>query len=115
MSLSDPRASLDTKVAKRKIPALPGSESDPSSLNDRYLLLSLRIFFLISVNGSQKYKLMYFNKNTSIYIPEIHLQKLKKKKKPLGTGEDRLCGLVIRVSGYRSRGPGFDARPYQIF
>jgi hypothetical protein len=28
---------------------------------------------------------------------------------------DRLCGLVIRVSGYRSRGPGFDSRPYQIF
>jgi hypothetical protein len=27
---------------------------------------------------------------------------------------DRLCGLVVRVSGYRSRGPGFDS-PYQIF
>jgi hypothetical protein len=24
---------------------------------------------------------------------------------------DRLCGLVDRVSGYRSRGPGFDSRP----
>jgi hypothetical protein len=29
--------------------------------------------------------------------------------------EDRLCGLVIRVPGYRSRGPGFDSRLYQIF
>jgi hypothetical protein len=28
---------------------------------------------------------------------------------------DRLCGLVVRVPGYRSRGPGFDSRPYQIF
>jgi hypothetical protein len=28
---------------------------------------------------------------------------------------DRLCDLVVRVSGYRSRGPGFDFRPYQIF
>jgi hypothetical protein len=28
---------------------------------------------------------------------------------------DRLCGLVVRVSGYRSRGPGFHSRPYQIF
>jgi hypothetical protein len=28
---------------------------------------------------------------------------------------DRLCGLVVRVSGYRSRGPGFDFRRYQIF
>jgi hypothetical protein len=31
------------------------------------------------------------------------------------TSYDRLCGLVIRVSGYRSRGPGFDSVPYQIF
>jgi hypothetical protein len=29
--------------------------------------------------------------------------------------EDRLCGLVVTVSGYRSRGPGFDSQPYQIF
>jgi hypothetical protein len=24
-------------------------------------------------------------------------------------------GLVVRVPGYRSRGPGFDSRHYQIF
>ena len=28
---------------------------------------------------------------------------------------DRLCGLVVRVSGYRYRGFGFDSRRYQIF
>ena len=28
---------------------------------------------------------------------------------------DRLCGLVVRASGYRYRGPGFDPRRYQIF
>jgi hypothetical protein len=28
---------------------------------------------------------------------------------------DDLCGLVVRVSDYRSRGPGFDSQPYQIF
>jgi hypothetical protein len=27
----------------------------------------------------------------------------------------RLCDLVVRVSGYRSRGPGFDSRRFQIF
>jgi len=31
------------------------------------------------------------------------------------TQMDRLCGLVVRVSGYRYRGPGFDPRRYQIF
>jgi hypothetical protein len=28
---------------------------------------------------------------------------------------DRLSGLVYRVPGYRSRGPEFDSRRYQIF
>jgi hypothetical protein len=28
---------------------------------------------------------------------------------------DRLCGLVVRVPGYRSRGPGFDCLRYEIF
>jgi hypothetical protein len=28
---------------------------------------------------------------------------------------DPLCGLVVRVPGYRSRDPGFDFRLYQIF
>jgi len=29
---------------------------------------------------------------------------------PLYHDRDRLCGLVVRVSGYRYRGPGFDPR-----
>jgi hypothetical protein len=28
---------------------------------------------------------------------------------------DRLCGLVVKVPCYRSRGPGFDSQRYQIF
>jgi hypothetical protein len=28
---------------------------------------------------------------------------------------DRLCDLMVRVSGYRSRGPEFDSRRFQIF
>jgi hypothetical protein len=28
---------------------------------------------------------------------------------------DCLCGLVVRVYSYRSRGPGFDSRSFQIF
>jgi hypothetical protein len=41
-----------------------------------------------------------------IYFKDIHSQ-IKKN--------DRLCGLTIRVPGYRSRGPEFDSRRYQIF
>jgi hypothetical protein len=33
----------------------------------------------------------------------------------VGPLSDRLCGLVVRVSGYRYRGLGFDPRCYQIF
>jgi hypothetical protein len=29
--------------------------------------------------------------------------------------DDRLCRLVVRVPAYRSTGPGFDFRDYQIF
>jgi hypothetical protein len=29
--------------------------------------------------------------------------------------KDRLCGLVVRVPGYRSRGPRCDSRRYQVF
>jgi hypothetical protein len=28
---------------------------------------------------------------------------------------DRLCGLVVRVLGYRFRGPGFDSQALQDF
>jgi hypothetical protein len=31
------------------------------------------------------------------------------------TNQDRLCSLVAKVSTYKSRGPAFDSRPYQIF
>jgi hypothetical protein len=33
----------------------------------------------------------------------------------LSVVSDRLCGLAVRVSGYRYRGLGFDSRRYQIF
>jgi hypothetical protein len=33
-------------------------------------------------------------------------------KTTITTFSDRLCGLVVKVPGYRSRGPGFDSRRY---
>jgi hypothetical protein len=38
-----------------------------------------------------------------------------KRKKWNQRCDDRLCGLVVRVPGYRSRGPEIDSRRYQIF
>ena len=37
------------------------------------------------------------------------------RKLPNEELNDRLCGLVVRVSGYRYRGLGFDSRRYQSF
>jgi hypothetical protein len=34
---------------------------------------------------------------------------------PQANYSEHLCGLVVRVPGYRSRGPEFDSRGYQIF
>ena len=39
----------------------------------------------------------------------------RKQVLPCEAESDRLCGLVVRVSGYRYRGLGFDSRRYQIF
>ena len=43
------------------------------------------------------------------------LQSLNNTFSVLTARVDRLCGLVVRVSDYRYRGPGFDSRRYQIF
>jgi hypothetical protein len=39
-------------------------------------------------------------------VPFLHLMNKKK---------DRLCGLVVRVPRYRSRGSGIDSQRYQMF
>jgi hypothetical protein len=44
----------------------------------------------------------------------IH-QLVYENNKSVGKCVDHLCGLVVRVPCYRSRGPGFDSRYYQIF
>jgi hypothetical protein len=45
-----------------------------------------------------------------------HLQVVCKPKYQLSNSSCHIfCGLVVRVSGYRSRGAGFDSRLYQIF
>jgi len=55
------------------------------------------------------------NKNKKKKNKKKEEEEKEKKKKKKTTRFDRLCGLVVRVSGYRYRGPGFDPRRYQIF
>jgi hypothetical protein len=45
----------------------------------------------------------------------LYLQEIRKVTyNYLYLKSDRLSGLVIRVTGYRYRGPGFDSRRYQL-
>jgi hypothetical protein len=44
-----------------------------------------------------------------------HVNKPTSKKNYNPYYLDRRCGLVVRIFGYRSRGPGCDSRRYQIF
>ena len=45
----------------------------------------------------------------------LHVSGIRANLRCVSILGDRLCGLVVRVSGYRYRGLGFDSRRYQIF
>ena len=53
--------------------------------------------------------------HTEVELVYKDLNKSIVKYNVYSMGVDRLCGLVVRVSGYRYRGLGFDSRRYQIF
>jgi hypothetical protein len=54
-------------------------------------------------------------------LPELNLLLLSSSVRPTALTykhrelNDRPCYLVVRVSGYRSRGRGFNSRRYQVF
>jgi hypothetical protein len=48
-------------------------------------------------------------------VPEMSIRKIGVGFEVVVAVTDRLCGLVVRVSGYRSGGPGFDSWRFQIF
>jgi hypothetical protein len=67
-------------------------------MNSAYLLLAsskMELALCFSLGKCPKRRSSYFSINVSFY--------------------DRLCGLMVSVPGYRSRGPRFDSRLYQIF
>jgi hypothetical protein len=45
----------------------------------------------------------------------LQIKEINLKIEGLESHRDRLCGVVVRVPGCRSRGPEFDSRRYQIF
>jgi hypothetical protein len=66
----------------------------------------------------------------SLHYNELYLHKIHRRPLSMQTSvfseykvtllkldesADRLCGLVVRVPDYTSRGTGFDSRRYQIF
>jgi hypothetical protein len=63
---------------------------------------------LIYIEASDNYKLIIMQShilNITIHnLPSIHSDNVKSFRHKLQ--DDRLCGLVLRVPGYRSRGPG---------
>ena len=73
----------------------------------KYLLLVSCTYFLYCVNASgcvAFYSPYTYSRRYRLLIsPESHFV------------IHTLCGLVVRVSGYRYRGLGFDSRRYQIF
>ena len=60
------------------------------------------------------YRKSYKQVPTNILVKKAIVSQEKHLRK-LSQDEDRLCGLEVRVSGYRYRGLGFDSRRYQIF
>ena len=79
-----------------------------SSWMNREILRILNRFIVFFPTVYQlRYAIQYFD------YPSINTTNIKKRH--YSQTSDRLCGLVIRVSGYRYRGPGFDSRRYQIF
>jgi hypothetical protein len=69
-------------------------------------------------NKTDKWKRMGRNtresRGTEVYITE-HMTIQRWIFNRHCTSSDRLCGLVVRVPGYRSRDPESDSRRYQIF
>ena len=72
---------------------------------------------IISLNISNRYRLVLILINTTTKNSNIWnaAYAVLERYLPCLAYIDRLCGLVVRVSGYRYRGLGFDPRRYQIF
>jgi hypothetical protein len=67
-------------------------------------------YSIIFEASSSDYNLFHVHNFRFIYVPKVIAGNCY-----YDTYNITLCGLVVRVPGYISRGPGFDSRRYQIF
>jgi hypothetical protein len=51
----------------------------------------------------------------ALIVNRVRHKKIEIHLTPVGFFIDRLCGVVVWVPGYRSRGPGFHSPHYQAF
>ena len=75
---------------------------------------------LIAQNVEKPFKNVYLKQGgrhspECMYLYVLRMLEIQHYLTPMYVIIDRLCGLVVRVSGYRYRGPRFDPRRYQIF
>ena len=67
------------------------------------------------MHGNTKIKFVNAKQAKTYYNYMNNKRKMYRINAAIWYNKDRLCGLVVRVSGYRYRGLGFDSRRYQIF
>jgi hypothetical protein len=85
----------------------------PPAVSRRYIGSSINI--LIFMFNRLKYELILNNRNSVPTSRETFAVSIAESSRLMLLRKDRLCGLVVRIPGYRSRDPGFDSRRYQIF
>jgi hypothetical protein len=67
----------------------------------------------ITIRACERAKTVHALDRSATVTGSINLYPLDFTSNLVFTG--RLCGLLFRVPGYKSRNPGFDSRLYQIF
>ena len=88
---------------------------------DMALTHSTSCTVMVQTELRDQYVVMVQTKLRDMYVVMVQTELrdlcivINRIKRTICSYGDRLCGLVVRVSGYRYRGPGFDPRRYQIF
>ena len=69
----------------------------------------------VSRRENNIYVYVVSRRENNIYVYVVRNANGRRFRITMYFSTDHLCGLVVRVSAYRYRGPGFDSRHCQIF